>query len=40
MMLLWPVWTIVAALVPSFLLLAIAGFYNAAVYWRASGSAA
>ena len=40
MMLLWPVWTIVAALVPSFLLLAIAGFYNAASYWRASGSAA
>ncbi len=40
MMLLWPVWTIVAALVPSFLLLALAGFYNAASYWRASGSAA
>ena len=40
MMLLWPVWTVVAALVPSFLLLALAGFYNAAVYWRASRSAA
>jgi hypothetical protein len=40
MMLLWPVWTVVAALVPSFLLLALAGFYNAVVYWRASRSAA
>lgn len=40
MMLLWPVWTVVAALVPSFLLLALAGFYNAAVYWRGSRSAA
>lgn len=40
MMLLWPVWAIVAALVPSFLLLALAGFYNSAIYWRASGSAA
>jgi TRAP-type C4-dicarboxylate transport system permease small subunit len=40
MMLLWPVWTIVAALVPSFFLLAFAGFYNAAIYWRAGGSAA
>ncbi|MFM7657542.1 MAG: TRAP transporter small permease [Burkholderiaceae bacterium] len=40
MMLLWPVWTVVAALVPSFLLLSLAGFYNAVLYWRASGSAA
>ena len=39
MMLLWPVWTVVAALVPSFLLLAVAGFYNAVIYWRAGGSA-
>jgi len=39
MMLLWPVWTVVAALVPSFVLLALAGFYNAALYVRAAGSA-
>ncbi len=29
MMLLWPMWTVVAALVPSFALLAVAGLYNA-----------
>ena len=34
MMLMWPVWTVVAALVPSFVLLALAGLYNAAHYWR------
>lgn len=39
MMLLWPVWTVVAGLVPSFALLSLAGFYNAALYWRAAGSA-
>ncbi len=33
MMLLWPVWTVVAAMVPSFVLLAIAGLYNAGFYW-------
>jgi TRAP-type C4-dicarboxylate transport system permease small subunit len=38
MMLMWPVWTVVAALVPSFLLLAIAGLYNAAIYVVAAGS--
>ena len=30
----WPVWTVVAAMVPSFVLLALAGLYNAAHYWR------
>lgn len=34
MLLLWPVWTVVAAMVPSFVLLALAGLYNAAHYWR------
>jgi len=38
MMLLWPVWTVVAAMVPSFALLALAGFYNAARYWRTASS--
>ncbi len=32
MMLLWPVWTVVAALVPSFVLLSAAGLYNACSY--------
>ena len=40
MMLMWPVWTVVAALVPSFALLAIAGLYNALVYLQAAGSRA
>lgn len=39
MMLMWPVWTVVAALVPSFLLLAIAGLYNAAIYLAAGSEA-
>ena len=38
MMLMWPVWTVVAALVPSFALLAVAGLYNAAIYLVAAGS--
>ncbi len=37
MMLMWPVWTVVAALVPSFALLASAGLYNAFSYWTAAG---
>lgn len=37
MMLMWPVWTVVAALVPSFVLLAFAGLYNSALYLAASG---
>ena len=36
MLLLWPVWTVVAAMVPSFALLAIAGLYNAGLYWHAA----
>ena len=36
MMLLWPVWPAVALLVPSFLLLAAAGFYNASHHWTLS----
>ena len=36
MMLSWPVWTVVAAIVPSFVLLAMAGLYNMAVHWAAS----
>ena len=35
MMLMWPVWIVVAALVPSFLLLASAGLYNAVIYLAA-----
>ncbi len=34
MLLLWPVWTVVAAMVPSFALLALAGLYNAGYYWN------
>lgn len=34
MMLLWPVWPAVAMLVPSFILLAAAGLYNAALHWQ------
>ena len=40
MMLLWPVWTVVAALVPSFVLLALAGLYNAAGHWARPGGKA
>lgn len=40
MMLLWPVWTVVAALVPSFALLALAGLYNALAYAGAARSPA
>lgn len=36
MMLSWPVWPAVAALVPSFVLLAFAGLYNAALHWSAA----
>jgi len=36
MMLSWPVWPAVMLLVPSFALLALAGFYNAALYWSAA----
>ena len=39
MLLLWPVWTVVAAMVPSFALLALAGLYNAAHYWNAASHA-
>ncbi len=38
MMLMWPVWTVVAALVPSFALLAVSGLYNAALYLLAARS--
>ncbi len=38
MMLLWPVWTVVAALVPSFVLLALSGLVNAVAYARAARS--
>lgn len=38
MMLMWPVWTVVAALVPSFVLLSIAGLYNAGIYAAAARS--
>jgi len=34
MILAWPVWTVVAALVPSFALLALAGVYNAVQHWQ------
>lgn len=38
MMLSWPVWPAVALLVPSFVVLALAGLYNAAHYWTAAVS--
>lgn len=38
MMLSWPVWPAVALLVPSFVVLAAAGFYNAGQFWTAAGS--
>lgn len=38
MMLSWPVWPAVALLVPSFVVLAAAGFYNAGQFWIAAGS--
>lgn len=34
MILAWPVWMVVAALVPSFILLALAGMYNAVQHWQ------
>jgi len=34
MILAWPVWMVVAALVPSFALLALAGVYNAVQHWQ------
>jgi TRAP-type C4-dicarboxylate transport system permease small subunit len=34
MILAWPVWIVVAAIVPSFILLAVAGLYNAITHWR------
>lgn len=40
MMLMWPVWTVVAALVPSFVVLALAGLYNATQYLAAAGNEA
>lgn len=36
MILAWPVWIVVAGLVPSFVLLAIAGTYNAVLHWNAA----
>ena len=36
MVLSWPVWPAVAAMVPSFILLAAAALYNAAVHWGAA----
>jgi TRAP-type C4-dicarboxylate transport system permease small subunit len=38
MILAWPVWIVVAALVPSFLLLAVAGAYNAISHWQLASS--
>jgi TRAP-type mannitol/chloroaromatic compound transport system permease small subunit len=34
MILAWPVWMVVAAIVPSFVLLAVAGLYNAITHWQ------
>jgi len=34
MILAWPVWIVVAAIVPSFILLAVAGLYNAITHWQ------
>ena len=38
MILAWPVWLVVAGLVPSFVLLAVAGLYNAASHWQAASA--
>lgn len=38
MILAWPVWIVVAAIVPSFVLLAAAGFYNTAIHWKSASS--
>lgn len=38
MMLSWPVWPAVALLVPSFVVLAAAGFYNAVQFWSTAAS--
>jgi TRAP-type C4-dicarboxylate transport system permease small subunit len=40
MILAWPVWMVVAALVPSFLLLALAGMYNAVRHWQTASEGA
>ncbi len=39
-MLLWPVWTVFAALVPSFVLLAFAALYNASCHAHSAAGAA
>ena len=39
MILAWPVWMVVAALVPSFALLALAGVYNAVQHWQLASAA-
>ena len=39
MILAWPVWMVVAALVPSFALLALAGVYNAVQHWQFASAA-
>jgi TRAP-type C4-dicarboxylate transport system permease small subunit len=36
MILAWPVWIVVAAIVPSFVLLAVAGLYNAVTHWQSA----
>ena len=36
MILAWPVWIVVAGLVPSLVLLALAGAYNAVLHWQAA----
>jgi nucleoside-diphosphate-sugar epimerase len=38
MILAWPVWMVVAAIVPSFVLLAAAGFYNTVIHWKSASS--
>ena len=38
MILAWPVWMVVAGLVPSFFLLAVAGLYNAASHWQSAAA--
>ena len=38
MILAWPVWMVVAAIVPSFVLLAVAGLYNAVTHWQSATS--
>ncbi len=38
MILSWPVWAVVAGLVPSFVLLALAGLYNTVTHWQAASA--